>query len=331
MTSFGLSTALQLQDNQACEKQGEHMNALEMASLRKNYQSVQAVCNLNLSVPEGSIFGFLGPNGAGKTTTLRMIAGLVRPTSGEIRIFGQPVSFGKSDGRESIGCLPDVPNFYPWMKPQEYLMFSGKLYGIPHRQLKLQVSEVLETVGLTKAKRSIGGYSRGMKQRLGIAQALLHKPKLVLLDEPASALDPIGRKEVMEIIKSLAGSTTVFFSTHILTDIERVCDRVAIMNHGILVAEDDMDGLKRKYALNEWRIRVESNLQAMMLADVLQREPWSERVRIEDGADVMVTVNDHQPGSYRIPRIVSDLNLPICAMELLAPTLEDIFVKVVGK
>jgi ABC-2 type transport system ATP-binding protein len=307
------------------------MNALEMTSLQKNYQAVQAVCNLNLSVPEGSIFGFLGPNGAGKTTTLKMISGLVKPTAGEIRIFGHSVAFGNAAGRESIGCLPDVPNFYPWMKPQEYLMFSGKLYGIPYRQLKLQVSEVLETVGLSKARRPIGGYSRGMKQRLGIAQALMHKPKLVLLDEPASALDPIGRKEVMEIIKRLAGSTTVFFSTHILTDIERVCDRVAILHRGQLVAEDDMDGLKRKYALNEWHIRLESNLHATLLADALRKEAWSDRVRIEEGVDVMVTVNDHQPGSYRIPRIVSDLGLPMRTMELVSPTLEDIFVKVVGK
>ncbi len=305
------------------------MTALELTSLQKNYESVQAVCNLHLSIPEGSIYGFLGPNGAGKTTTLRMITGLIKPTAGEIRICGRPVAFGNAKGRESIGYLPDVPNFYPWMKPQEYLMFSGKLYGIPHRQLKTQVSEVLETVGLAKAKRSIGSYSRGMKQRLGIAQALLHKPKLLLLDEPASALDPIGRKDVMEIIKRVSSSTTVFFSTHILTDIERVCDRVAILNGGVLVVEDNMDALKRKYALNQWRIRVDSHQQAMRLSDALQGEAWASRIRIEQDVEVLVSVSDKETGSYRIPKIVSDLGLPINAMELLAPTLEDIFVKAV--
>ena len=200
------------------------MHALELNALCRRYGDLYAVNQLDLSVPAGSIYGFLGPNGAGKTTTLRMITGLLRPTSGEIRINGLPVSFGLATGRERIGYLPDVPTFYPWMTPQEYLRFSGSLYGIPHRDLERRIAESLDLVGLQKAKRRIGGYSRGMKQRLGIAQALLHTPSLVLLDEPASALDPIGRKDVMDIIRNLAGTTTVFFSTHILSDIERVCD-----------------------------------------------------------------------------------------------------------
>ena len=307
------------------------MIALETISLQKEYGSVQAVRNLCLSVPEGSIYGFLGPNGAGKTTTLRMITGLIRPTSGKIHICGQPVSFGKARGRESIGYLPDVPNFYPWMKPQEYLMFSGNLYGIPHRQLKTQVSEGLEMVGLSKANRHIGGFSRGMKQRLGLAQALLHKPKLVLLDEPASALDPIGRKDVMEIIQQLSSVTTVFFSTHILTDIERVCTRVAILNQGALISENSMDGLKKKYSLNIWRIRLENSLHARQLSDALHGESWADRVRIEQGIEVMVTANDKQCGSYRIPKIASDLGLPIYAMELITPTLEEIFIQAVAE
>lgn len=306
------------------------MPAMELNALTRRYGDLYAVDHLDLSVPAGSIYGFLGPNGAGKTTTLRMITGLLRPSSGEIRINGLPVSFGMATGRERIGYLPDVPTFFPWMTPQEYLRFSGALYGLPYRELERRITESLGLVGLQKAKRRIGGYSRGMKQRLGIAQALLHKPALVLLDEPASALDPIGRKEVMEIIRGLAGETTVFFSTHILADVERVCNRVAILDKGRLVLEDDMAALKQKVAPDAWRIRLETPMQATRLAALLQPQPWVFGSISCDGSSIQVSATDLRQGAVSIPRIAADEDLPLYAMEQIVPTLEDIFLHAVS-
>ncbi len=305
------------------------MNALELVSLRKGYGTLTAVDNLDLLVPEGTIYGFLGPNGAGKTTTLRMIVGLVRPTSGEIRIAGKPVSFGHATGRESIGYLPDVPNYHPWMSAEEYLAYTGRLYGIPHKELMLRISETLGLVGLIKPKRRLGGYSRGMKQRLGIAQALLHKPKLLLLDEPASALDPLGRKDVMDIIRALSGKTTVFFSTHILTDIERVCDRVAILHQGKLVAEDDLASLKNRYAMNEWHIRVENEAQLARMKTALEQEAWASKLRPGEDRDLFVTARHEGIGGYRLPKIASELDLALLLLEPVTPSLEDIFLSAV--
>ena len=306
------------------------MHALELNALCRRYGDLYAVNQLDLSVPAGSIYGFLGPNGAGKTTTLRRIPGLLRPTSGEIRLNGLPVSFGLATGRERIGYLPDVPTFYPWMTPQEYLRFSGSLYGIPHRDLERRIAESLDLVGLQKAKRRIGGYSRGMKQRLGIAQALLHTPSLVLLDEPASALDPIGRKDVMDIIRNLAGTTTVFFSTHILSDIERVCDRVAILDKGRLVLEDGIAALKQKVAPDAWRIRLETPLQATRLADLLQTQQWVVGTIDRGDCVLKVSVSDLHQGALSIPRITAGEGYPLYAMEPVAPTLEDIFLHAIS-
>lgn len=307
------------------------MTALELSSIQKHYKSIKAVDNLSLSVPEGAIYGFLGPNGAGKTTTLRMITGLIEPTGGTMQIQGQNLSFGQARGRENLGYLPDIPNFYPWMTPKEYLSFSGNLYGIEHRQLAVRVSEALELVGLSKANRRIGGYSRGMKQRLGIAQALLHKPKLVLLDEPSSALDPIGRKEVMDIIQGLAGQATVFFSTHILTDIERVCDRVAILHQGRLVAEDSVIALKQKVALNQWCITLETPEQAARLAEALPNEKWSDRASVQNDTEVVLTSRDESAVQFRLPQLITRMELPLCSMTRMTPTLEEVFLRMVEK
>ena len=307
------------------------MLALELNALCRRYGNLLAVDHLDLSVPAGSIYGFLGPNGAGKTTTLRMITGLLRPSSGEIRINGLPVAFGMATGRERIGYLPDVPTFHPWMTPREYLRFSGSLYGIAHRDLERRISESLALAGLEKANRRIGGYSRGMKQRLGIAQALLHKPALVLLDEPASALDPIGRKEVMDIIRNLAGSTTVFFSTHILADIERVCDRVAILDKGRLVLEDDIVRLKRRLALDAWHIRLKTDEAAQRFASLLQGQSWVAGAIRADGCRLTVAATDLDLGASSIPKLAADNGFALYAMEPVAPTLEDIFLQAVAQ
>ncbi|MGB4592717.1 MAG: ABC transporter ATP-binding protein, partial [Coriobacteriia bacterium] len=181
--------------------------AIELVGLTKTDGEAYALENVDLSVPEGSVFGFLGPNGAGKTTTLRILTGLARATSGSARVFGVDVVDADDGVRARIGFLPDVPGFYEWMTAREFLRFAGSLFGLTGSVLDERVDVLLDLAGLKDVTTKIGGYSRGMKQRLGVAQALVNAPSLLMLDEPTSALDPIGRKEVLDMIASLAGRT----------------------------------------------------------------------------------------------------------------------------
>ena len=195
---------------------------------------VNAVRGISFSVAPGEIFGFLGPNGAGKTTTIKMCMDLIRPTGGTIRMFGLPP--GARKARINVGYLPEQPYFYDYLKPAEIIDFFGRLYGLRRRERRQRTDELLDVVGLTHARgRTLRKFSKGMLQRIGLAQALVSDPELVILDEPLSGLDPIGRKELKDIISSLkAKGTTVFFSSHILADIELLCDRIAIIDKGKL-------------------------------------------------------------------------------------------------
>lgn len=197
-------------------------------------RKVSALRNLNLSVERGEIFGLLGPNGAGKTTTLKILMGIHFPTSGEARIMGKPL--GDRDVKARIGFLPENPYFYDYLTGEEFLNYYGQLYGMPRGERKRKIPALLEMVGLSSAARlPLRGYSKGMNQRIGLAQALLNDPEIVFLDEPQSGLDPLGRKEVRDIILRLRDEgKTVFFSSHILSDAEMICDRVAILVRGEL-------------------------------------------------------------------------------------------------
>jgi ABC-2 type transport system ATP-binding protein len=199
--------------------------AIEARGLTKRYGDVLALDALDLAVPTGSVFGFLGPNGAGKTTTLRLLTGLGRPTAGTAVVAGIEVGRGGTDLARRIGYLDQDPRFYGWMSGRELLTFVGRAYGLAGATLRSRVDEVLETVGLADAaQRRVGGYSGGMRQRLGVGQALLPRPAVLFLDEPVSALDPEGRRDTLELIGRLRGASTVLMSTHILTDVERICD-----------------------------------------------------------------------------------------------------------
>ena len=217
-------------------------NILEIKGLRKSFGSLNVIDGLDFDVPEGSVFGFIGVNGAGKTTTMKMALGLLEIDGGEIIVCGERVSFGKTV--KSVGYLPDAPEFYPYMKPMEYLSLCGEIAGMSRDRINSRGRELLELVGLTKAKRRIGGFSRGMKQRLGIAQALLDEPKLLICDEPTSALDPLGRKEILDILAAVKGRTTVVFSTHILSDVERICDRFVFLHGGKAVLSGVLSEMK---------------------------------------------------------------------------------------
>lgn len=208
------------------------MNVLTIQNLSKSFGKQKIIDDLNLAVPEGSVFGFIGQNGAGKTTTMKMVLGLLQPDHGEVRVCNEAVCFGQTKTNQSIGYLPDVPEFYNYMTPLQYLRLCGEVISMPKSEIADRSRELLSLVGLSGATKQIGGFSRGMKQRLGIAQALLTQPKLLLCDEPTSALDPVGRKEILDILRKISDTTTVLFSTHILSDVERICDRVAFLNAG---------------------------------------------------------------------------------------------------
>ena len=303
--------------------------AIETNNLCKSFKGFKAVDNLNLNVPEGSIYGFLGPNGAGKTTTIKMLTGLSQPTQGSIRINGSEVKFGSLRNRTDIGFLPDVPNFYDWMTPVEFLKFSGEMFSIDRKVLAGRIESLMALVGLEGIKKKIGGFSRGMKQRLGIAQALINEPRVVFMDEPTSALDPIGRKEVMDILLKLAAKVTVFFSSHILSDIERVCDRVVILDKGKMVLEDSMEELRNKYSKRIIAIETEKGESKLKLLRELEKKDWVEKVQDLDNGELQLYAADMCKAQHEIPAAFSATGAPLIKMNVLEPTLEDIFMKVV--
>lgn len=302
--------------------------AIQATALTKVYGQKRALDAVELSVEEGSIFGFLGPNGAGKTTMLRLMTGLARPTSGSVHVLGQDVASAGNAVRTEVGFLPDVPAFYGWMAAEEFLRFAGGLFGLRGAVLSDRVEMLLDLAGLAGVKTKIGGYSRGMKQRLGVAQALVNAPRLLLLDEPTSALDPMGRKDVLDMIMSLHGRTTVFFSTHILGDVERVCDSVAILDRGRVVAQAPIGELKHRYGKQKVLVEVTEGSDA--LAATIARSDWATSVtRGADGA-IEATVTDVGAAQREIPVMISAHGIGLARMEAGEMGLEEVFVELVG-
>ena len=308
--------------------------AVVTTGLTKAYgRGVTALDHLNLNVPSGSIFGFLGPNGAGKTTTLRLLTGLAQATDGTATVAGIPI--GRSDGRlaRNIGYLDQDPRFYGWMRGRELLNLVGQLHGLQGAELKHRVGEVLEIVGLTDAShRKVGGYSGGMRQRLGIGQALINQPRVLFLDEPVSSLDPEGRRDVLEIISRLRGIATVFMSTHILNDVERVCDRVAILNFGHLVVEGPIDQLLDSYAQPIYELEPEPQQPGSIerLAGALSGQPWAREVKTTPDS-VRVFVNDPKVAGPAILPIVVASGVALARFERSRPSLEDVFLSLVAE
>jgi ABC-2 type transport system ATP-binding protein len=234
--------------------------AIEAAGLRKVYGRTVALEELSLRVEQGEVFGFLGPNGAGKTTTVKILMGLVRPTAGEARILGRPVDGPET--RRRAGYLPENFRFHDWLTGEALLDFHGRLAGMSAADRRRRIPEVIARVGLAgRGGDRIRGYSKGMTQRIGLAQAILHRPDVVLLDEPTSALDPVGRREVRDLIRSLrAEGLTVFINSHLLSEVEMVCDRVAIVTRGRVVREGRLTELLEAAALRVTLDRVDGEL-----------------------------------------------------------------------
>jgi len=217
--------------------------AIHTVDLSKRFGKTVALTSLSMTVPRGEIFGFLGPNGAGKTTSVKLLLGLLRPTSGEAWLLGQPI--GDLNTRRRIGYLPELFRYQAWLSAREVLALHCELAPLPRSRWKEEIGAVLDLVGLAeRADDKVGTFSKGMQQRLGLAAALLGKPELVFLDEPTSALDPVGRHDVREIIRGLAErGTAVFLNSHLLSEVEQVCDRVAVVDHGRVIAAGTMDEL----------------------------------------------------------------------------------------
>ncbi len=305
---------------------GQAGPAVEIRGLTKVYGPARALDGVDLVVPEGSVFGFLGPNGAGKTTTLRVLAGLAHPTSGTARILGHDVVAEAYAVHGLIGYLPDVPGFYGWMTAPEFLRLSGKLFGLGGTILDERIGALLELAGLTGVDARISGYSRGMKQRLGVAQALINAPRLLLLDEPTSALDPIGRRELLELIAGLAGRTTVFFSTHILADVERVCDNVAILAKGRVVEQAPIDELKARHGGGH-RVVVEVDDRDKLLR-AIDDAGWLRGVEPHD-EELVLDVTDLDTAFREVPAAVAGQGLALRRLEAAEVSLEEVFVDLV--
>jgi ABC-2 type transport system ATP-binding protein len=301
--------------------------AVETRSLRKVYGRSVAVADLSLSVRQGEVFGFLGPNGAGKTTSVKMLMGLIRPTSGEARLLGRPL--GNRDAKRMVGFLPELFRFHDWLTGEELLDFHGKLYGMSAADRRRRIPEVLELVGLAhRRKDPLRSYSKGMQQRAGLAQALLNDPSVVFLDEPTSALDPMGRLEVRNIIRGLReAGKSVFLNSHLLSEVELVCDQVAIINHGVVAAIGPVHELVRREPVVEIAVGTgASDFESILErhGEVLDWEPTNN-----GRTTIKLSVVDDES----IARAIEDLvraGVSVYAVTPHGPTLEELFLEIVS-
>jgi ABC-2 type transport system ATP-binding protein len=306
--------------------------AISTIDLTRRYGPILALDGLDLDVPAGSVFGLLGPNGAGKTTAIRLLTGIAHPTRGSARVAGVPIDAPNGLLQRRIGYLDQDPRFYGWMRGRELLEFVGRLHGLDGATLRTRVGEVLDTIGLADAAdRSVGGYSDGMRQRLGIGQAMLNRPAVLFLDEPVSSIDPEGRRDILDIVGQLRGSATVFLSTHILGDVERVCDRVGILNYGRLVIEAPIGDLLERYARPIYTIDPEPGQAdgTERLAAALRDQPWATEVRMERGR-IRVVVSDTTLAGPALLPIIAATGVTIAAFERSRPSLEDVFLHLVA-
>jgi ABC-2 type transport system ATP-binding protein len=308
------------------------LTAIKTEGLTKRYGQVVALDSLDLEVADNTVFGFLGPNGAGKTTTVRLLTGFSKPSSGRAWVAGEKLDGDNLALRSKTGLLPDVPAFYPWMTGRESLLFVGELHHLTPAENKRRSGNLLDLVGLEKAaKRRVGGYSRGMRQRLGIAQALMNEPKVLFMDEPTSALDPIGRREMLALVQRLGEAATIFMSTHILTDVERVCKQVGIIDKGRLITVSTVEALQRKYARSYFEIEFIED--SSRFAQSLGAVPWLTdlKLTIENGLQrIRVRAVEIENARRELPHLIADSGLTLSRYELVLPNLEDVFVEIVS-
>ncbi|HLV09053.1 MAG TPA: ABC transporter ATP-binding protein [Halanaerobiales bacterium] len=307
----------------------EGLMMIEVKNLEKSYNGFKVLKSIDFRVEKGEVFGFLGKNGAGKTTTMNILTGLIDFDEGEVRIAGRDIRQHKGQLRKIIGYLPENPVFYDYLSGEEYLKFVGEVSGYDKKETERRVGGLLEQVNLEDArKRRIGGYSRGMKQRLALAVALFNHPRLLFLDEPTSALDPEGRRKIIELIEGFKESKiTVFLSTHILGDAERVCNKLSILNEGKIILCRDMEELKEDYILPVYDIILER--EPGDLSD-LEAEDWVEGIKI-NGRQLSIYLGEMERGKKELLGYLARKRITVESLQIRRNTLEDIFIRMVNK
>jgi ABC-2 type transport system ATP-binding protein len=306
---------------------------IDTQGLSKAYKRVEALKALNLRVPKNSIFGFLGPNGAGKTTTIKLLLGLIKPTAGSANIFGLDIRKDSVAIRARIGYLPQDPRFYEYMTARAVLDYTAHFFFRgPQEQIDQRVAETLELVGLEdKADRPIKGFSGGERQRLGIAQAQVNYPDLLILDEPAASLDPMGRRDVLEVMDKLRKYTTIFYCTHILDDVQRVSDTVAILNRGELVAYGSIDELLAGGEGVVYEVTLKGQVDNAYQR--LSQQTWVTGIQskaVNDTTQWLVSVTEAEQAEAQLLRLIlEDPSLNVTHFLRKEYELEDVFLRIV--
>ncbi|MGI9667296.1 MAG: ATP-binding cassette domain-containing protein [Acidimicrobiia bacterium] len=299
-------------------------SAVSTLGLTKHYGSLRALDRVDLAVPSGSVYGLVGPNGAGKTTMLGILAGLRTPTDGTVTIDAP-----------TVGVVPDTPNFDRWLTGREVVELSRSLAnralavdGVGTNETPPNApSAILERSGLADAAdRRVRGYSRGMLQRLGIAASVVNEPDLLLLDEPAAALDPAGRREVLDLVRDLRGKSTVLFSSHILDDVQEVCDEIGILRRGELVYQGGLDGLLSRYVSNRFIVRVRSG--ADEIASSLDGQPWVSSASATDQGVVTVQVSNVDEAEAELVKVLAESGHSVQSIAPVSSSLEEVFLEV---
>jgi ABC-2 type transport system ATP-binding protein len=286
-----------------------------------------AVNNVSFSVEEGAIFGFLGPNGAGKTTTIRLLLGLIRPTAGEVRVFGEEMTPGASDLRRRMGYLPTNPRFPPKMTPITYLDFVGRLFGLGREERMKRLSALIRSVGLLgDSSREIAGFSTGMVTRLGLAAALMNDPELLILDEPTSGLDPSGRRSTLELIAELGKEKTILVSSHILNDIDRLCTDVGVISEGKGIFSGSIKDMKKSTRSHVVNLELEGGVGK--LCEALKAEKWVVGFETRGDFAVEITFDPAMPVADAVKgvtELVSSHGLDMISISSSTSSIEDSF------
>lgn len=306
---------------------------IQTRHLSKTYTNgFTAVHDLNLEIEKGDIFGFLGPNGAGKTTTIRMLTGLLKPSQGEIEIAGMNMARQSIEIKKVIGVLPESHGYYAWMTGQEYLKYFAELYGQDLKDIKTYIPYLLEKVGLGSQNKPIGQYSRGMRQRLGIAKTLINHPQIIFLDEPTLGLDPMGQKDIQNLILNLNHSleVTVFITSHLLKDIEVLCNKVAIVQRGNLIEQGEIRSLQAKYGEpNLMKLKTSNPAKTTEILNLFPSLAWTE-----EGENLLIRMTESEQGKQRIKGQILKLllaeNVDIYEFSPVEPTMEEVFFKLVS-
>ncbi len=316
--------------------------AIETNGLTKRYGSLTAVNKLNLKVQRNTIHGFLGPNGAGKTTTMKILVGLLRPNEGTVKVLGQELHGGKkggflqsfyeqADSRLGIGYMPELPKFPKHLKGSELLDIYGQMYGMTEQERKEQIPQLVELVGLRGRENDlIGKYSKGMQQRIGIAQALLNNPELVILDEPSLGLDPVGMVEVRELVKAIAKEgRTVFVSSHLLFEVEQVCTHVTIINRGEALVSDTLQNVSSKLA-GPVTLQVEVARLSKAVINAVKKLPFVAGVA-QSGNTLSIDLKTHDDVRPQVSQEITKAGGIIVSMSLQRQSLEGVFMQLISK